>query len=223
MRVRPIVLLSAIAVALSLGCNDPTKGKTAATVGSAVAIPDAAASGAGAAPAAGNVTYKVSPEGSKIGFVGSKITGKHEGTFGKFEGTIDVVGGKAETGRVTITIDPSTLKTEDEELDDHLKSKDFFDVKKFPKASFVSTSIAPIAPAGAGGATHTVTGNLELHGVTRSIGVPATIAIADGEVTANAEFTIKRKDFGIVYPGKPDDLIKDEVLIKLSLKAPKKT
>jgi hypothetical protein len=34
-----------------------------------------------------------------------------------------------------------------------------------------------------------------------------------------SEFDINRKDFGIVYPGKPDDLIRDEVVIRLDLKA----
>ena len=44
---------------------------------------------------------------------------------------------------------------------------------------------------------------------------------ADG-VTGTAEFSINRKDFRIVYPGKPDDLIKDDVPLKLSLKATRK-
>ncbi len=38
-------------------------------------------------------------------------------------------------------------------------------------------------------------------------------------ISAIAEFSIKRFDFGIVYPGKADDLIRDEVLIKLDLRA----
>jgi hypothetical protein len=41
------------------------------------------------------------------------------------------------------------------------------------------------------------------------------------QVDADAEFAINRKDFGLVYPGMPDDLIKDEVLIKLQIHAKK--
>ena len=36
-----------------------------------------------------------------------------------------------------------------------------------------------------------------------------------------AEFTINRKDFGILYAGMPDDLIKDDVLLKIDLRIPR--
>jgi polyisoprenoid-binding protein YceI len=215
------LLLFVGVLAVGSGCNDPNKGKVAATVGSAVAITEAgpAPASVDAGAASATARYTVTDATSKIGFVGSKVTGKHEGSFGKFTGTIEIPGGKIENGKVTVTIDTSTLKTDDEELDEHLKSKDFFDVAKFPKATFTSTSITTRGDAaGAPGSTHTLTGNLELHGVTRSIGVPATIKIEGGVVTATSEFTINRKDFGIVYPGKKDDLIKDGVLVTLTLK-----
>jgi len=66
-----------------------------------------------------------------------------------------------------------------------------------------------------------VTGNLELHGVTKSITFPATITVQGDTVAVKAEFAINRKDFGIVYPGKPDDLIKDDVLLRLNISAKK--
>jgi polyisoprenoid-binding protein YceI len=99
-----------------------------------------------------------------------------------------------------------------------LKSADFFDAEKFPKATFVSTSVKP---GGEKNATHTVTGNLTMHGVTKSISFPATIRLAPGSAEADAEFAINRKDFGIMYPGASDDLIRDDVLIKLTIRAKK--
>lgn len=217
------VILAQLAVA---GCDDPTKGKTAATVGSVIPADSASTKVVGAvvsaviAPsasaAAANVTkYLVAADVSSVGFVGSKITGKHEGKFGKVSGTIELTDGKPESAKVTIEIDVASVKTDQEKLDTHLKSKDFFDVEHFPKATFVSTSIAPSTAAGA---THLVSGNLELHGVKRAIGFPATITVSGDTATATAEFTINRKDFGVVYPGKPDDLIKDNVLLKISIK-----
>jgi polyisoprenoid-binding protein YceI len=221
--------LAALSFLLVAGCDDPTKGKTAATVGSvipadsastkvvaasasAVVAPSASASAAVAA----NVTkYLVAADVSKVSFIGSKITGKHEGTFGKVSGTIEVTDGKPDNAKVTIEIDVASLKTDQEKLDTHLKSKDFFDVEHFPKATFVSTSITPATTPGA---THAVSGTLELHGVKRAIGFPATITVTGDTATATAEFTINRKDFGVVYPGKPDDLIKDSVLLKISIK-----
>jgi hypothetical protein len=51
---------------------------------------------------------------------------------------------------------------------------------------------------------------------------PATIAVDDSSVSVKSEFSINRKDFGIVYAGKADDLIRDDVVIKLDLNASRK-
>jgi hypothetical protein len=58
--------------------------------------------------------------------------------------------------------------------------------------------------------------------VKKSISFPATIQVAPTSVSVNAEFAINRKDFNLIYPGKADDLIKDGVVIKLSLNVPRK-
>ena len=58
--------------------------------------------------------------------------------------------------------------------------------------------------------------------VKKTISFPATITVGADAASGTAEFVINRKDFGIVYPGKQDDLIRDDVLLKLSLKAPRK-
>lgn len=198
---------------LGAGCNnDPAKGKTQATVTSA-AQPVSAAT-----PAAGAVSYAFSNEGSKVEFVGAKVSAKHDGSFTAFRGTINVVGGDPVKSSVNAEIDIASLSIEPAKLAGHLKTPDFFDAEKFPKAKFVSTAIKP---GGDNGATHTVSGNLELHGVTKGITFPAKIKVEADEVTVDAEFVINRKDFSIVYPGMPDDLIKDEVLIKLALRAKK--
>jgi polyisoprenoid-binding protein YceI len=193
------------------GCNtDPAKGKTQATVGSAAASVTA--------PAAGAVNYAFSNEGSKVEFVGAKVSAKHEGSFAAFRGTVGVVDNDATKSRVTAEIDIASLTVEPAKLSGHLKSPDFFDAAKFPHGTFTSTAIKA---GGDNGATHTVTGNLELHGVTKAITFPAKIKIQDDSVSVDAEFAINRKDFSIVYPGMPDDLIKDDVLIKLTLHAKK--
>jgi polyisoprenoid-binding protein YceI len=150
--------------------------------------------------------------------VGAKVTKKHDGTLGTFSGTIQLVDQNIEKSSVTAEIDVGSLNADDPKLTGHLKSPDLFDVAKFPKAKFVSTSVKA---GGEKGATHTVTGNLELHGVTKSISFPATIKVQGDSVEADAEFGINRKDFGVVYPGMPDDLIKDEILIKLQIRAKK--
>ena len=117
---------------------------------------------------------------------------------------------------MTIEVDVASMTTDTDQLTGHLKSPDFFDVAKFPKANFESTSIQV---GGSSGATHTIVGNLTMHGITKSVTFPATIKLEPSAIDATSEFAINRKDWGLVYPGMPDDLIKDEVLLKLSLHA----
>jgi polyisoprenoid-binding protein YceI len=207
------VLLALSFGSLALACNtDPAKGKTQATVTSATAPVVAAA------PAAGALNYVFSNDGSTVQFVGAKVTAKHEGSFQAFRGTISVIDADPTKSTVNAEIDVASLSIEPAKLAGHLKTPDFFDAEKFPKVKFVSTAIKA---GGEKDATHTVSGNLELHGVSKGISFPAKIKIEAGEVSVDAEFAINRKDFSIVYPGMKDDLIKDEVLIKLALHAKK--
>jgi polyisoprenoid-binding protein YceI len=204
----PTVAL-ALSLALAACDNSPAKGKTQAATAEPVATAAAHASAA---------KYTFSNAGSKIDFVGAKVTGKHDGSFQSFTGTVSLVDKNAEQSSVSTEIEVASLKTDEEKLTAHLKTPDLLDVAKFPKATFASTSIKA---GGEKGATHTVTGNFQLHGVTKSISFPATIKINGDAVDVDAEFAINRKDFGIVYPGMPDDLIKDDVLLKLHIRAAK--
>ena len=103
--------------------------------------------------------------------------------------------------------------SDNDRLTAHLKNDDFFDVPNHPISTFVVTSV------GAAGSEQTVTGNLTLRGVTRSISFPSTVRVADDAVTVQAEFAINRKDFNVNYAGRADDLIRDNVVIKLDLRA----
>ena len=165
-----------------------------------------------APPAAAAKVLKADPAASSIGFVGAKLTGDHSGSFKTFTGETTVEGAVPKS--VNFTIETGSVTSDDEKLTGHLKSPDFFDVEKFPKAEFVSTAIVAKT---AGAATHEVTGDLSLHGEKKAITFPATITVDERGAKGNAEFKINRKDFKIVYPGMPDDLIKDEVLLKISL------
>ncbi len=196
-------MLPVLLVCLSAGCSDPSKEVHRTT-------------GADPQPVAGNAsaagTEYVIRAGSTIGFVGSKVTGSHTGGFTNFAGAIRVADGKV-VGNSEIQIAMSSTWSDSDRLTGHLKSPDFFDVENHPMATFTVTG------AEGSGNQQTVTGNLDLHGVTRSISFPAKVQVADDAVTVAAEFAINRKDFNINYPGKPDDLIRDNVVIKLDIRA----
>ena len=211
---RSLLLASSMLLPVALGgCdNDPAAGKTKASVKEAEPVAPKVEAGAA------SVEYAFSSDGSKIGFVGAKVTGKHEGTLGRFRGTIRLVDGDATKSAVGVEIEMDSLQADVDKLTAHLKSADFFDVARFPTARFDSTAVEA---GGEGGATHTVTGNLELHGVTKSIRFPATIQVQGDAIHVDAEFAIDRQDFGVAYPGMPDDLIKDEILVRLEIRAKK--
>lgn len=209
-------LLVSLTAALALtACPDPAKDKPKAQVAEAPAPKPAAPKAE--APVMPGTQYVFSEAGSKLGWVGAKVTATHEGVFEKFSGTVGVVEGDPTKSQVTVSIVTDSIMTGDSpKLLGHLKSPDFFDVATYPAATFTSTAIKA---GGENGATHTVTGTLDLHGVQKSITFPATITVSPDAVTVKAEFAINRKDFNIVYPGKPDDLIKDEVVLKLDITA----
>ena len=211
MRKHLTVVLIMIVAALTFSCADPAANKPKATVTNAQ--PEANVS----KPAAGEKLV-ISPENSKVEFVAAKVTRTHQGSFKQFGGTIDLVPTSIPDSRVTIDIETKSVVTDENDLTNHLKTADFFDVAKYPKATFISTKIEP---GNAGDGTYIVTGNFDLHGVKKSITFPATIQIAPDSTSVNAEFSINRKDFGIVYAGKADDLIRDGVVIKLTVKAPR--
>ncbi|MCB9765706.1 MAG: YceI family protein [Alphaproteobacteria bacterium] len=153
---------------------------------------------------------------SRIEWLGAKVTRTHDGGFKTFDGKI-LMDGDTPVG-TEFTIDLSSLWTDTEKLTAHLQDTDFFDVATYNTATFTSTDIKP---AEAEGATHSVTGELDLHGVKKAVTFPATITVAADKITAAAEFQINRQDWAISFPGKPDDLIKDEVAIKLNLAFPR--
>ena len=205
--------LFALFASFATGCDDPTKGKAKATTENVTQ----AATGT-AAPTQAGVAYKFDGASSKVTWVGSKVTDKHEGGFDTFDGTIHLVDNAPEKSSVNVEINAASLTADATKLQAHLKGPDFFDVAKFTKITFTSTSVKA---GGDKGASHTVTGNLSMHGVTKAVTFPATIVVSGDQISVNAEFALNRKDFGITYPGKPDDLIRDEVLVKLAIVAKK--
>lgn len=217
-----VILVSAFLAA----CADPAANKPKATT-SAPSTSNAAntAAAPAAAPVATDVlaSFKpsgtaltVAPDTSKIEFTGSKVTGKHDGGFKEFKGMIDLVDNKPESSRVAFEVDMASVFSDAQGLTDHLKTGDFFEVSKYPKSSFISTKI--VADPSKGANAYMVTGDLEMRGVKKSVTFPATITVDGGKVNVKSEFAINRKDFGIVYAGKADDLIRDDVVMRLDLK-----
>lgn len=211
MRTIPVLF---IATALLVGCSDPAANTTAARVEAA------STETTEPSPSAGErESLTLDASRSSVGFTGAKVTDSHDGTFADFSATMQLDPEDVTKSSVDVTIQMSSVQIEPDRLREHLLSSDFFDVERFPTTTFKSTRIA----AGGEGGTHTVTGNLTLHGETRSITFPATIEVEANEVRARAEFSINRKDFGITYAGMADDLIRDGVVIRFDVRFPRQS
>lgn len=211
----------AVTVALmlaALGCDDHTSGAATATV-EEVEAPTELAARASEEDALEVLTIDTAR--SSVGFVGAKVTDSHEGRFDEWSGTVRLEPGSVPNSSVEITIRMASVQIEPERLLTHLKSDDFFGVERFPEARFESTRIAEAPSPRQGDETHLVSGRLTLHGQTRTITFPARIEVGANEVRARARFTIDRQQFGITYPGMPDDLIRDDVVIQFDVRAPR--
>lgn len=139
------------------------------------------------------------------------------GRIGNVAATILLNDADITKSAVTATIDVATIDTGEPARDTHLKSADFFEVAKYPTASFASTSVVK------NGNKLTVTGNLTLHGVTKPVvlDVEGPSAPAQGmdhkpHSGLTATTTISRSDFGI-GPKFPAAFVGDEVKLTIEL------
>ena len=183
-------------------CTSELDDKTAATVKETVSTEKKE-------PKSDQPTLYIDPI-SKVEWVGSKLSGDHRGGFEKITGTaiLSGVGERVKVEELHAEFDMRSLFSDHKKLTQHLLSPDFFDVESFPKSSFRMV----------GYENKKMTGVLTLRGVQKEISFPCDLKMEAKRVSIKAEFTINRKDFGIIYPGRPDDLIRDEVLLKLNVK-----
>lgn len=149
--------------------------------------------------------WKVDGSHSKLGFsVTHMMVAETEGKFKIYEGTVS---SKTEMdftdANIDFSADVASINTEDEKRDEHLKSPDFFDVVKFPKISFKSTSMKP---SGKGKSTYILEGDLTMKGVTKkvklfAIGASKTVKDPYGNLKNGFKVTglVNRKDFGLTW------------------------
>jgi len=152
-----------------------------------------------AVPVQGGVAT-LSPQNTKLQFVCAHVGARpdpRKGGFAKFMGKAEIDPATKTLHGLDVDIDTTSLFTEFDMLTNHLKSPDFFEVRRFPTAHFEATKIDPSS----GGACQ-ISGKLTLHGVTKPISFPATVEVNDAGLKLKSEFTLDRTDFGINYDPK---------------------
>jgi polyisoprenoid-binding protein YceI len=168
-------------------------------------------------------TFSVDKAHSEATFQVRHLLTKVRGHFSDFEGEIRYDEAHPEQSSVKLTIQAASIDTAEPSRDAHLRSADFFAVEEFPAISFTSTKVAART-----GNELEVTGDLTIHGVTRTITVPVTFLGAAKDPWGNTriafegEYTISRKDFGLNWNAALETggvLVGDDVKIGVSIQA----
>jgi polyisoprenoid-binding protein YceI len=170
-------------------------------------------------------TYNVDRNHTEVGFRVRHFVSKVAGRFDDFSGTIKVVPGKPAESSVDFTIKAASINTANTGRDNHLRSKDFFDVEAFPEITFKSTKVAPVDED-----TFNVTGIFTMHGTAKEITIPVDFGgtAKDSRGTEKAGFSlstkINRKDYGIVWNQTLDSggmVLGEEVEVTVNIEANK--
>jgi polyisoprenoid-binding protein YceI len=143
----------------------------------------------------------VSVQDSKVEWSGTKKIGSgHKGVVLLDYGSVTIENETIKSGEITVnleTIEVLDIPKTDEnnkKLTDHLKSADFFEVEKFPKAKFVIKSSKKLADG-----QFEVTGDLTIKEITLPVTIPVKISMTNKETVATGNLKIDRTKFGIKY------------------------
>jgi polyisoprenoid-binding protein YceI len=156
---------------------------------------------------------KLVPAQSEVAFVTKQMGVPVDGKFKRFDAKIDFDPKKPEAGQVAITIDTGSAAIGVPETDAEMPKPIWFNVAKFPQASFKSSAIK-----GLGGGKFEVAGKLDIKGNLRDIVVPVQITQAGANSTASGSFVIKRLDFKIGEAEWADTtVVANDVTVKFKL------
>ncbi len=135
---------------------------------------------------------KIIPASSEIAFVSKQMGVPVEGRFRKFDAQMNFDPKKPETGKVSFSIDTGSASMGAPEVDGELPKANWFNVTKFPRATFESSAIKASGPG-----RFDVTGTLSIKGTAQTVVIPVQLAQAGGATTATGSFAIRRLVFKI--------------------------
>ena len=161
-------------------------------------------------------TYEIDAVHSSVEFKIRHLVGRVTGAFKQFAGMIEFDEANPAAGSVKAKIDVDSIDTRNGDRDHHLRTADFFDTANFPKMTFVSKRVDPVAKK--------IIGDLTLHGVTKEVALDysfnGTAADKKGlqHLGGSATCVINRNDFGINYDPTAV-MLGNEVTVTLEIEA----
>jgi polyisoprenoid-binding protein YceI len=168
-------------------------------------------------------TYDVDASHSNVGFTIRHLVSKVSGSFGDYSASFSFDEKSPEKSSGAFTIKASSITTQNDKRDEHLRGEDFFDVKKFPEITFKSTKVAKT-----GKNKFKLSGDMTMHGVTKPVTFEMEYLGQAKDPWGNqragfeAMAKIKRKEFGLTWNKVLDAggvMIGDDVELKLQIEA----
>lgn len=160
---------------------------------------------------------------SEIGWSGKSITDTHTGKIQlskaelRFENDV-LIGGMFEADMKSITVTDITEPEENQKLVSHISDADFFEVEKYPVATFTMTAAKPL-----GNDAYEVSGNMKIKDKEHPISFKTQITKTEHGKNASATVSIDRTKYGIEYgaQGKPgsekDWFILNDFLLQINI------
>ncbi|GAB1437093.1 YceI family protein [Sphaerotilus sulfidivorans] len=165
------------------------------------------------APTPALAQQKLDAARSEMLFVSKQMGVPVEGRFRKFDAQIAFDPKKPEAGKVAFTIDMGSATFGSPEVDVELPKATWFNVPKFPQATFQSSAIKAV-----GAGRFEVAGKLSIKGSSRDVLVPVALTQAGGSTTATGAFAIKRLEFKIGEGDWADtSMVANDVQVKFKL------
>lgn len=158
------------------------------------------------------VSYLLS-DASELNFTGHKVGGTQKGTFLFFDGTLTLQDDDPESLHIEVNFPMESIMTDDPGLAPVLLSERFFNAGVHPEGRFVSRQVAH------NGDGYTVTGDLTLNGVTKTLSFPAAIELGENALSLNAGFQVDRQWWNLTWGGVGEYVMRDRVDIDINARA----
>ncbi len=156
---------------------------------------------------------KLIPAQSEISFVTKQMGVPLDGHFKNFDAQINFDTAKPDAAKIAFTVDSGSATLGAPESDAELPKAAWFNVAKFPQATFQSSSVKAL-----GGGKYEVTGKLTIKGNIKDIDVPVALTQANGVTTATGQFALKRLAYKIGEGEWADtSMVADDVQVKFKL------
>ena len=153
------------------------------------------------------------PAQSAINFEAKQMGVPLKGHFKKFEAKVSFDAAKPETSKIHFSIDMGSATLGVKETDAELPKADWFNVAKFPQATFDSSAVKAL-----GGGKYQVDGTLSIKGTAQKVSLPVTLTQAGGTTTATGTLPLKRLSFKIGDGDwKDTSMVADEVNVQFKL------